>query len=139
MAELPYPSQDDAAPGENDDDPDLARRRLAAAALGSLEEDPLAAHEAEALRCLANTLTLHPSARDVFPDVVLADQNRTALWGLVRMLACQKAGFLAGRVLFLLTSKPSEVIAELSLSGDCIDAMQKVRAATRGRPRLIAD
>lgn len=129
-AELPQPepNPDDVAQDDDEEDADLAKRHLAAAALASLEDDPLAAHEAEAFRCLANTLALHPSARDLFPDVVLADHDRTALRGLVRLLACKKAGFLAGRVLFLLTSKPSDVIAELALGGNCIDAMQKVRA-----------
>ncbi|GAA5867311.1 hypothetical protein JCM3774_003541 [Rhodotorula dairenensis] len=101
---------------------------LAKEALADAEDDPLSASESEALRCLANTLTLHPSARDVFPDVVLADQRRGALRGLVRLLLCKRAGFLGGRLLFLLTSKPSEVIVELAHGGDCIDALQKFAA-----------
>jgi hypothetical protein len=38
--------------------------------------------------------------------------------------SAESAGFLSGRILFLLTSKPSEVIAELAHGGECIDALQ---------------
>lgn len=114
------PARDDVL--DPDDEEDWAS--LATAALAEAKDDPLSASESEALRCLANTLTLHPSARDVFPEGILADERRAALRGLVRLLTCKRAGFLAGRILFLLTSKPSEVIAELAHGGECIDALQ---------------
>ncbi|GAA5844533.1 hypothetical protein JCM9279_006337 [Rhodotorula babjevae] len=109
---------------EQDDDTDDAAK--AARALSSFEEDPLSPSEQEALRCLANTLTLHPSAREVFPDVLLAEADqRVSVRGLVRLLGCKGAGFLAGRLLFLLTSRPSELVGELALEGECVIAMQQ--------------
>ena len=92
------------------------------------EPDPLSLAESEALRCLCNTLTLHPSARELFPAVVLED--RTALQGMVRLLAVQGAGFLAGRLLFLLTSKPGEMVTDLTEKGDVVDALSEVRRPT---------
>lgn len=132
------PARDDVL--DPDDEEDWAS--LATAALAEAKDDPLSASESEALRCLANTLTLHPSARDVFPEGILADERRAALRGLVRLLTCKRAGFLAGRILFLLTSKPSEVIAELAHGGECIDALQTVSGAkrsTRARQTLLSD
>lgn len=130
VAELPEldSSAPQAAEGGSDLDTDDEEEEafLAKEALAEAEDDPLTASESEALRCLANTLTLHPAARDAFPDVVLADQRRGALRGLVRLLLCKRAGFLSGRLLFLLTSKPSEVVAELAHGGECIDALHKV-------------
>ncbi|GAA5992365.1 hypothetical protein JCM10908_000448 [Rhodotorula pacifica] len=137
VAELPRPSVEDGTSsaerdGEADlddtndgDDTEEDLASSATTALSQAEDDPLTAAESEALRCLANTLTLHPSARDVFPDVILADERRAALRGLVRLLSCKRAGFLGGRLLFLLTSKTSEVIAELAHGSECIDALQK--------------
>jgi hypothetical protein len=126
----PAASKDAKSPARDDilnpDDNEEDRDALATAALAQAKDDPLSASESEALRCLANTLTLHPSARDVFPEVILADERRAALRGLVRLLTCKRAGFLSGRILFLLTSKPSEVIAELAHGGECIDALQTV-------------
>ncbi|GAA5890693.1 hypothetical protein JCM8208_004964 [Rhodotorula glutinis] len=127
-ADLP-PSSEVATPSSNsddgqDDDADDAAR--ATRALSSLEEDPLSPSEQEALRCLANTLTLHPSARELFPDVLLAEADqRASVRGLVRLLSCKGAGFLAGRLLFLLTSRPSELVGELALEGECVVAMQQ--------------
>ncbi|KAJ8293505.1 Synembryn-A [Rhodotorula toruloides] len=105
--------------GEEDDDDDAAKR-----ALGAAEKDPLLPAESEALRCLANVLTLHPSARDAFPAVLL-EGDRKALKGFVRILACDGAGFLVGRLLFLLTSKASEAVTELVLDGACVETMQQ--------------
>ncbi|GAA5924062.1 hypothetical protein JCM3775_005585 [Rhodotorula graminis] len=130
-ADLPPAGEGDSAPtpsstrdDEQDDDDDPAAK--AARALSSLEEDPLSPPEQEALRCLANTLTLHPSAREVFPDVLLAETDQhAALRGLVRLLGCKGAGFLAGRLLFLLTSRPSELVGELALEGECVLVMQQ--------------
>lgn len=112
---------------EEIDDADAASAKCAERVLADARDDPLAPHESEALRCLANTLTLHPPARDIFPEVVLADERRGTLRGLVSLLTCKRAGFLAGRILFLLTSKPSDAIAELVLGGDCIESLRKVR------------
>ncbi|BGP00147.1 Proteophosphoglycan ppg4 [Rhodotorula toruloides ATCC 204091] len=106
---------------EEDDDEDEAAKR----ALEAGEQDPLLPAESEALRCLANVLTLHPSARDAFPAVLLEDGERKALKGLVRILACDGAGFLGGRLLFLLTSKASEAVTELVLDGACVETMQQ--------------
>ncbi|KWU44498.1 hypothetical protein RHOSPDRAFT_29266 [Rhodotorula sp. JG-1b] len=118
IAEIP--EDDNLDPDDDEENWDS----LATDTLAEAKDDPLSASESEALRCLANTLTLHPSARDVFPEVVLADERRVALRGLVRLLTCKRAAFLSGRILFLLTSKPSEVIAELAHGGECIDALQ---------------
>lgn len=93
-------------------------------ALVEPERDPLTPAEAEALKCLCNTLTLHPSARDLFPHVVLED--RTWVQGMVRLLAVQGAAFLAGRLLFLLTSKPGEMVTELTEQGEVIGALEEV-------------
>jgi hypothetical protein len=74
---------------------------------------------------------LHPSARDVFPNVVLSDDRRTAMKGMVRILGCEGAGFLGGRLLFMLTSKPSEAVAELVLEESVIDVLQEVSIIER--------
>ncbi|KAM0746728.1 hypothetical protein T439DRAFT_318490 [Meredithblackwellia eburnea MCA 4105] len=87
------------------------------------EKDPLTASEAEALRCLCNTLTLHPTARDIFPSLVTEDHTWSQ--GMVRLLAVPGAAFLTGRLLFLLTSKPGEAISELVESGDTIYALEE--------------
>lgn len=107
---------------QDEQDEDAAAER----AFGAAEKDPLLPAESEALRCLANVLTLQPSARDVFPDVLLEDGERKGLKGLVRILGCDGAGFLSGRLLFLLTSKASEAVTELVLDGACVEAMQRV-------------
>ncbi|GAA6055774.1 hypothetical protein JCM3770_004795 [Rhodotorula araucariae] len=120
VADLPPAATSSSTVPEEDDDDTAAERTLTA-----LEEDPLLPSEQEALRCLANTLTLHPSARELFPDVLLADGRRGALRGLVRVLGCRGAGFLAGRLLFLLTSKPSVLVGELVHQGDCVEAMRQ--------------
>lgn len=130
------PKRDD---GLDPDDDEEDWDSLATAALAEPKDDPLSGSESEALRCLANTLTLHPSARDVFPEVILADERRAALRGLVRLLTCKRAGFLSGRILFLLTSKPSEVIAELAHGGECIDALQTVSRTTTVPPDDLSD
>ncbi|GAA6017215.1 hypothetical protein JCM11491_001855 [Sporobolomyces phaffii] len=121
LADLPRKEQDPVGPGERDDENDSEAE--AARAFERSEEDPLRPSEAEALRCLCNVLMLHPSARDVFPNVVLSDDKRVALKGLVRVLGCDGAGFLAGRLLFMLTSKPSEAVAELVLEENVIDIL----------------
>ncbi|GAA6042873.1 hypothetical protein JCM8097_007203 [Rhodosporidiobolus ruineniae] len=123
LADIPRPTAagDDAEEEEDDDD----EARKAEKALASAEKDPLQPYEAEALRCLCNTLTLHPSARDIFPDVLLADDKRAALKGMVRILDTSGAGFLGGRLLFLVTSKASEVISELAVAGECVEVMQQ--------------
>ncbi|GAA6007027.1 uncharacterized protein JCM10292_003434 [Rhodotorula paludigena] len=128
IADLPKPAQTPPLADDDNDDNDYDDEDEAAAAeraIESFETDPLSQPEAEALRCLANTLTLHPSAREVFPAVLLADESRKVLHGLVRMLGCRGAGFLAGRLLFLLTSLPSDLIAEIALDGACVAALQR--------------
>ncbi|GAA5866952.1 hypothetical protein JCM1840_005917 [Sporobolomyces johnsonii] len=117
VADLPRP--DKPAPRDDDDD----EMDLATAAQG--EADPLKPAESEALRCLCNTLMLHPSARDVFPDVLLADDKRSAMKGMVRILGCDGAGFLGGRLLFLLTSKASDAVGELVLGGEVVEILQE--------------
>lgn len=107
---------------DQDDDADEAAER----AFKRREADPLRPHEAEALRCLCNVLMLHPSARDVFPNVVLADDKRTAMKGMLRILGCEGAGFLGGRLLFMLASKPSEAIVELVLDEDVVEILHEV-------------
>ncbi|BGP48946.1 hypothetical protein JCM10450v2_004825 [Rhodotorula kratochvilovae] len=121
VAELPRAATPSAEEEDDDDDDGAAAER----ALAAFEVDPLQPAQQEALRCLGNTLTLHPSARELFPDVLLADERRGALRGLVRVLGCKGAGFLAGRLLFLLTSRPSELVGELALEGECVEAMQQ--------------
>lgn len=64
--------------------------------------DPLSPAESEALRCLCNTLTLHPAARALLPPLLV--QYPTWLEGLVALLDQPGSGFLAARVLFLLTT-----------------------------------
>ncbi|GAA5851445.1 hypothetical protein JCM8547_001097 [Rhodosporidiobolus lusitaniae] len=115
VAELPRP-EDPAGEDET---------AAAEKALSQAEKDPLAPYEAEALRCLCNTLTLHPSARDVFPDVLLANDKRAAVKGMVRILSCAGGGFLGGRLLFLVTSKPSDLVGELAVGRECIETMEK--------------
>ncbi|GAA5910496.1 uncharacterized protein JCM6883_003029 [Sporobolomyces salmoneus] len=120
LAQLPRTEvEPDDSTREDDDDTEATASR----ALQRREEDPLKPYEAEALRCLCNVLILHPSARDVFPNVVLADDKRQALKGLVRILGCEGAGFLGGRLLFLLTSKPSEAVAELVLDEGIVEVL----------------
>lgn len=109
--------REEVAPDDSDDD-DVVEG----------EPDLLLPHESEGLRCLANTLMLHPSARDVFPDVLNSDPDRLALRGMVRILGCDGAGFLGGRLLFLLTSKPGVLITELAEGRDTVKAMEEVRA-----------
>ncbi|GAA5919984.1 hypothetical protein JCM1841_004412 [Sporobolomyces salmonicolor] len=116
VADLPRP--DKPVPRDDDDEMDPAL-----AAQG--EADPLKPAESEALRCLCNTLMLHPSSREVFPDVLLADDKGSALKGMVRILGCDGAGFLGGRLLFLLTSKASEAVGELVLAGEVVEILQE--------------
>lgn len=86
--------------------------------------DPLTSYESEALRCLCNTLTLHPGSRDVF-SVVLSENSQ---WtgGIVRLLEMQGAGFLAGRLLFLLTSKASDLVIKLGDEGAAVKSITAV-------------
>lgn len=91
------------------------------------EEDPLDDYESESLRCLCNTLTLHPASREIFPAILL--EKRAWLDGLVRLVDVQGAGFLAGRLLFLLTSKPGAVVVELVESTNVIPAMANVSSS----------
>ncbi|GAA5871263.1 hypothetical protein JCM16303_000698 [Sporobolomyces ruberrimus] len=122
LAEIPRTTTG-SGPGleDEDDDADEAAER----AFKRCEADPLRPHEAEALRCLCNVLMLHPSARDVFPNVVLADDKRTAMKGMLRILGCEGAGFLGGRLLFMLASKPSEAIVELVLDEDVVEILHE--------------
>ncbi|SCV69968.1 BQ2448_1362 [Microbotryum intermedium] len=90
------------------------------------QSDPLFPYECEALRCLCNTLMLHPSSRDSFLDWLRNDPNRKAVRGLLRLLDCDTAGFLSGRVLFLITSKPNPLIVELTENHETIEKMRKV-------------
>lgn len=92
-----------------------------------LERDPLLPHESEALRCLCNTLTLHPAARDFFPLVLVRD--RAWLEGIVRLLDVEGAGFLAGRLLFLLTSKQGDLIIDLVEQGNLVRTLIDVSRA----------
>ncbi|SGY13318.1 BQ5605_C010g05832 [Microbotryum silenes-dioicae] len=89
------------------------------------QSDPLFPYECEALRCLCNTLMLHPSSRDSFSDWLRNDPSRKAVRGLLRLLDCDTAGFLSGRVLFLITSKPTPLIVELTENRDTIEKMRK--------------
>lgn len=89
-----------------------------------IEPDPLLPYESEALRCLCNTLTLHPSSRTVFPALLI--QQKSWLDGLVKLLAVQGAGFLAGRLLFLLTSTQGDLVVELTEKGDLVRVMTEV-------------
>ncbi|GAA6003101.1 hypothetical protein JCM10207_001989 [Rhodosporidiobolus poonsookiae] len=121
VADVPHPPPlAEESPDADDDEAKAAQH-----ALEQVEKDLLTPPEAEALRCLCNTLTLHPAARDAFPNVLLADEKRTALRGMVRILGTGGGGFLGGRLLFLVTSKASEVISELAHSGVCIAAMEQ--------------
>ncbi|GAA5826397.1 hypothetical protein JCM11251_002350 [Rhodosporidiobolus azoricus] len=122
VAELAKPSRSLSSDEDEEDDDEA---KSAEKALAQAEKDPLSGAEAEALRCLCNTLTLHPSARDVFPYVLLADEKRAALKGMVRILACNGAGFLGGRLLFLVTSKASDVVGELAHAGECVETMEQ--------------
>lgn len=90
------------------------------------EQDLLRPYESEALRCLCNVLTLHPAARDLFPEVLAREPDRLAMRGMVRLLGCQGSGFLAGRLLFLLTSKSGELISELTETEGTVKALQVV-------------
>ncbi|BGP16865.1 hypothetical protein JCM10213_007312 [Rhodosporidiobolus nylandii] len=123
VADLPRPGGFSPTATDEEDDDEAA---LAEKALSCAEKDPLAPAEAEALRCLCNVLMLHPSARDVFPEVLIADEKRAALRGMVRVLGCSGAGFLAGRLLFLLTSKASDLIAEIATGGECVEALEEL-------------
>ncbi|KAK4705707.1 hypothetical protein P7C70_g501, partial [Phenoliferia sp. Uapishka_3] len=86
------------------------------------EKDPLSLSESEALRCLCNTLTLHPAARERFPITVT--ENQDWVRGMVRLLSVTGAAFLAGRLLFLLTSKPGELVTDLTERGDVVESLQ---------------
>ena len=121
----PHRARHDGGLGVTELDSDDSGGEDRAAGDGPDEPDPLSPAESEALRCLCNTLTLHPAAREVFPTVVLED--RTWVQGMVRLLTVQGAAFLAGRLLFLLTSKPGVMVSELSEKGDTIDALAEVR------------
>lgn len=68
---------------------------------------------------------LHPSARELFPVLVLEDQSWVE--GMVRLLGVDGAGFLAGRLLFLLTSKQGEVIRNLAETGAVVETLKEVR------------
>lgn len=72
---------------------------------------------------------LHPSARDLFPVLVMEDKSWVA--GIVRLLPVEGAGFLGGRLLFLLTSKPGDIIPELAEKGDVVAALVEVRISSR--------
>ncbi|ORY89730.1 guanine nucleotide exchange factor synembryn-domain-containing protein [Leucosporidium creatinivorum] len=107
------------AAGADDEEDDEEQEGIEA-----LEKDLLRTYESEALRCLCNVLTLHPSARDLFPEVLAEEPDRLALKGMVRLMGCEGAGFLAGRLLFLLTSKPGELISVLAEGEDTVKAME---------------
>ena len=96
--------------------------------------DPLASYESEALRCLCNTLTLHPGSREVF-SVVLSE-NPKWIGGIVRLLEMRGAGFLSGRLLFLLTSKSSELVIRLGDEGGVVKSIAAVRRSPLPRDYL---
>lgn len=98
----------------------------------SRRNDPLLPYESEALRCLCNTLTLHPSSRIIFP--ILLAENNAWLTGLVALLTADKAGFLAARLLFLLTSTQSGAVAKLVEQGDVVRVMTDVGSIFRILP-----
>ncbi|GAA5934762.1 uncharacterized protein JCM15063_003060 [Sporobolomyces koalae] len=126
IADLPRNASNslhDLPEGEDDDTETLAKR-----AIERREQDPLRQHEAEALRCLCNVLMLQPSSRDVFASVALSEDKRTVMKGLLRILGCEGAGFLAGRLLFMLTSKPTEAVSELVLEGDIVEILRDYSA-----------
>lgn len=118
-------------------------------------DDPLALAESEALRCVCNTLMLHPSARELIPSLLLppsaastssststgvstsaasfqaaVPSDERALWldGLCALLPKRKSGFLAGRLLFLATSTNSSLIKLLVRRRDVIHSIAAVSA-----------
>lgn len=119
-AELPSAAPSSPPRDAEDSEEDLNK------GVEAYEQDPLQPYESEALRCLCNVLTLHPAARDIFPEVLASEPERLALKGMVRLLACQGAGFLAGRLLFLLTSKSGELISELTEKEATVEALELV-------------
>lgn len=112
--------------------------RIAHGSAGKLlsSKDPLVPSESEALRCLCNTLMLHPSARELFPELVLEDSSWVE--GMVRLLGVDGAGFLAGRLLFLLTSKQGEVIRNLAETGVVVETLKEVRQYHNSMPVALA-
>lgn len=100
-------------------------------------KDPLLPYESEALRCLCNTLTLHPSSRILFPTLLV--ENKSWLNGLVALLATDNAGFLAARLLFLLTSTQGDLVAELVEKGDVVRIMTDVGYPSRIREEIGPD
>jgi hypothetical protein len=89
-----------------------------------LSEGQLSLHAAEALRCLANTMTLRAEAREVAPPILLAGPVHE----LVPLLGSKGwASFLAARILFLGTagSGSSDLVARL-VNTRCVPEMQRV-------------
>lgn len=93
-----------------------------------IETDPLLSYESESLRCLCNCLMLHPNARELFPDLVLENSNWVK--GMISLLGTDGAGFLAGRILFLLTSKQGDSIVGMSEEGHVVKALSEVSFST---------
>lgn len=89
------------------------------------ESDPLLPYESESLRCLCNSLMLHPSARELFPELVLEEPSWVK--GMISLLGVDGAGFLAGRILFLLTSTQGDSIVTMSEEGEVVKALAEVR------------
>ncbi|KAK4054160.1 hypothetical protein OIV83_001186 [Microbotryomycetes sp. JL201] len=96
-------------PATEDDNEDEVRERQENGVDG-LDECSLLPHELELLRCLCNALMLHPQAREDWPDVLDDEQGYMCLKGMSRMLRSRETGFLGGRLLFLLTSRPSKLV-----------------------------
>lgn len=121
LLQLAEIGNDSPSPSRQGSDVSAAEGRLGTS---SLPENELAPHVAEALRSLANTLTLHPDAREVVPTLLLDG----AVLRLEPLLA-QKgwASFLAARILFLATAgtSSSELVAHLTDS-QCITGMRQV-------------
>ncbi|KAM0789558.1 hypothetical protein ACM66B_000369 [Microbotryomycetes sp. NB124-2] len=108
---------------EDDNEDDIRERRDNG--IQGLDECNLLPHELESLRCLCNALMLHPQAREAFPDVLDDEQGHKCLRGMSNTLRSREAGFLGGRLLFLLTSTPSKLVPVIISDAITIDSMRE--------------
>ncbi|KAK4054371.1 hypothetical protein OIO90_003604 [Microbotryomycetes sp. JL221] len=111
-------------PATPDDNEDEEQERIANSVAGLEQRTLLEPYEAEFLRCLCNALMLHPQARQDWPEVLDDDIGRTCIKGMSRTLKSREAGFLGGRLLFLLTSQPSRLVSTLISDGVTVPSMQ---------------
>lgn len=116
-------SSEDEEDLDEDEDSELNVTTPMPTRLNANSSDPLTHSESEALRTLCNVLMLHPSSRVAFPSALSNQDVR----GLVRLVAVPGAGFLAGRLLFLLTSQQSEWVRELAEGSELVERMEEVR------------